>query len=114
MRSSRNKWIHGYRSHATYAPGQFSPWSSCRLGLVTVGELDLDVLFRYFSRLKQYLFPIPEPRARPPIESQWCPRLVTSVQIATLYSQRPWDILDRLIAPVAFRPTGRFQALVTA
>ena len=42
------------------------------------------------------------------------PRLVTLAQIATLYSQRPWDILDRPIALVSFRPTGRFQALVAA
>ena len=87
VRVSRNKWIPGYRARATYAPCQFSPWSSHRLGLITVVELDWILLFRHFSRPKQYLFPFWELRARPPIEYQWSPRLKTSAQIAQLYSQ---------------------------
>ena len=114
MRSSRDEWIPGYRTCATYAPGQFSPWSSHRLGLVTVGHMDLDLLFHHYSRPKRYLFPVSASPLRPPAEDQWSSRLVTRAQIAALYSQKPWDILDRPIAPVSFRLTGWFQALVTA
>uniref|UniRef100_A0AAV1UZS3 Uncharacterized protein n=1 Tax=Peronospora matthiolae TaxID=2874970 RepID=A0AAV1UZS3_9STRA len=105
VRSSRDKWIPGYRTRETYAPGQFSPWSSHRLGLFTVVHIDLDLLFHHYSRPKHYLFPVPDGSLRPPTEGQWSPRLVTSAQIAALYSQRPWDVLDRPIAPVSFRPT---------
>uniref|UniRef100_A0AAV1VCM0 Uncharacterized protein n=1 Tax=Peronospora matthiolae TaxID=2874970 RepID=A0AAV1VCM0_9STRA len=70
VRSSRDKWIPGYRTRATYAPGQFSPWSFHRLGLVTVGHLDWDLLFHHYSRPKHYLFPVPNGSLRPPTEAQ--------------------------------------------
>ena len=73
VRPSCDKWIPWYRARATCVPGQFAPWSSRRLGLVTVGELDLDLLFRHFSRPKHYFFLVPELLARTPIESQWVP-----------------------------------------
>uniref|UniRef100_A0AAV1URC8 Uncharacterized protein n=1 Tax=Peronospora matthiolae TaxID=2874970 RepID=A0AAV1URC8_9STRA len=91
-----------------------SLWSSHRLGLVTVGHLDLDLLFHHYSRPNHYLFPIPHGSLCPPTEAQRSPRLVTSAQIAALYSQKPWDVLDRPNAPVSFRPTGWFQALMIA
>ena len=65
VRSSWAKWIHEYCDRATYAPGLFASLSSRRLGLVTVGELYLGLLFPYYYRPKHYLFPVPEPRARP-------------------------------------------------
>ena len=39
---------------------------------------------------------------------------VLGAKISTLYSQRPWDTLDRPIASVALCPTGWFQAVRTA
>ena len=65
VRSSWAKWIHEYCDRATHAPGLFASQSSCRLGLVTVGELYLGLLFPYYYRPKHYLFTVPEPRARP-------------------------------------------------
>uniref|UniRef100_A0AAV1TY26 Uncharacterized protein n=1 Tax=Peronospora matthiolae TaxID=2874970 RepID=A0AAV1TY26_9STRA len=47
VRSSRDKCMPGYRTRATYAPGQFSPWSSHRLDLIPVGHMDLDLLFHH-------------------------------------------------------------------
>ena len=73
---------------------------------MSVTELDVDLLFRHFSRPKGYLIPMLTVRKNPPPASEWNPRLVYSSHIAALYAQEPWKTAARQIAPISFLVPG--------
>lgn len=108
----RDQWIPGYRCRVPKSSIQVSPWSARRVSWISVDELDVDFFAHHLARPKHYPFPAPSGVSKPPPESEWSARLITSAQIATLYRQEPWKALKVKIAPVSFAPVGWFQQLL--
>ena len=108
----RDQWIPGYRCRVPKSSIQVSPWSARRVSWISVDELDVDFFAHHLARPKHYPFPAPFGVSKPPPESEWSARLITSAQIATLYRQEPWKALKVKIAPVSFAPVGWFRQLL--
>jgi hypothetical protein len=108
----RDQWIPGYRCRVPKSSIQVSPWSARRVSWISVDELDVDFFAHHLARPKHYPFPAPSGVSKPPPESEWSARLITSARIAALYRQEPWKALKVKIAPVSFAPVGWFQQLL--
>ena len=85
----RDQWIPGYRSRNRHASLAIAPWSSARIARISIAEMDAELLFRHFSKPRNFLFPSgPGPR-RVPRNGLWSPNLITMDQIDSLYDQTP-------------------------
>ena len=84
------------------------------MSLISVSELDLDLLYNHFSKPKGYIFPVQLSKVRPPLESSWSSQLITLTKIEQFYDQQPWDLYDQTIHPISFKPSGWFDKLVEA
>ena len=103
-RVPRDQWFTGYRDRVPRSHIQVHPWSTRRVSLICVVELDVDTLFKHLTRTKRYIFPTPtasRSNAEPP-ESEWIPRLVTSARVGAI----PTRDLASLPEP---SPTGFFS-----
>ena len=106
-----DQWIPGYRSRDRHASLAIAPWSSARIARISIAEMDAELLFRHFSKPRNFLFPSgPGPR-RVPRNGLWSPNLITMDQIDSLYDQTPWDVLDVSIPPISFPLSGWYAEM---
>ena len=115
-RLPRAEWFTGYRDQVPWSHPYVHPWSSRRLSMTSVAELDVDTLFKQLTRSAGYIFPAPTaPRSKSaPPESEWTTRLVTSAQVLALYQQMPWNQYPSQVTPFSFHETGWFAELASA
>ena len=88
--------------------------STRRVSLISVSELDIDLLYHHFSKPNGYIFPVHLGKVRPHPESSWSSQLTTSTKIDQFYDQQPGDLYDQTIQPISFKPSGWFEKLVKA
>ena len=72
------------------------------------------MFYHHFSKPKGYIFPVQLGKVRPPPESSWSFQLITSTKVDQFYDQKHWDLYDKNIHPISFKPSGWFEKLVEA
>ena len=110
VRERRCLWIPTYRQSARRDPNKIAPWSEARIARICIRTLDLDLLFRHFSKPKNFLFPL-APRGRASRSGEWASGLITVRNTERLYDQAPWDILNVPVIPLSFPMSGWYAEM---
>ena len=97
----RDQWIPGYRDRVPRSTPAVAPWSARRVNLICVADLDLDDLYRHFSKPTGFIFPARSAKISDPPVTQWSSSLITMAKIQDLYSQKPWKIYDHPVQPLS-------------